>query len=431
MSCRDRYGYRLTTSPEAAAAYNRGIGELLRLRTGAVEAVATSVALDPTFALGHAALALLGHEMCAPVDVAARLRDALLHAGRATDRERSHVHAVDAHLRGDSRPLVAHLRAHPRDALLLSTAVPTIAFAGVTEVPAEAWAIVEDAIPAYGEDWWFTGLLAFVRQEQGRFDEAMSLSCRSLAEEPGAGHSAHARAHAHYETGDHEAGLSWMDAWVTGAGAATDSLSHFSWHAALHELSLGDLDAVRTRYDGQLRPEGMLGCRALVDTGSLLYRWALTPGATDVPGMQAVATAAGRDVLARPATPFLALHAAVALLALDDGPGLAGLAGWAEAHTHPTQRDVVSPLVRALALMQAGSCSAAADALASLTSGLPRLGGSDAQREIVEETRIAALLRAGRLDEARRLLDARLDRRHSPRDRRWRDSCRAEAVRPG
>jgi len=431
MSCRDRYGYRLTTSPEAAAAYNRGIGELLRLRTGAVESVATSVVLDPTFALGHAALALLGHEMCAPVDVAARLRDALLHAGRATDRERSHVHAVDAHLRGDSRPLVAHLRAHPRDALLLSTAVPTIAFAGVTEVPAEAWAIVEDAIPAYGEDWWFTGLLAFVRQEQGRFDEAMSLSCRSLAEEPGAGHSAHARAHAHYETGDHEAGLSWMDAWVTGAGAATDSLSHFSWHAALHELSLGDLDAVRTRYDGQLRPEGMLGCRALVDTGSLLYRWALTPGATDVPGMQAVATAAGRDVLARPATPFLALHAAVALLALDDGPGLAGLAGWAEAHTHPTQRDVVAPLVRALALMQAGSCSAAADALASLTSGLPRLGGSDAQREIVEETRIAALLRAGRLDEARRLLDARLDRRHSPRDRRWRDSCRAEAVRPG
>ncbi len=73
--------------------------------------------------------------------------------------------------------------------------------------------------PAYGDDWWFTGLLAFVRQEQGRFDEAMDLSCRSLAEEPGAGHSAHARAHAHYETGDHDAGLAWMDDWVRGDGA--------------------------------------------------------------------------------------------------------------------------------------------------------------------------------------------------------------------
>lgn len=431
MRCRDLYGYPLTTSPEAAAAYNRGLGHLLRLRTGAVETLATSVVLDPTFALGHAALALLGHEMCAPVDVRARLRDALLHSGRATERERSHVHAVAAHLRGDSRPLVEHLATHPRDALLLSTAVPTIAFAGVTEVPAEAWTIVERAVPAYGDDWWFTGLLAFVRQEQGRFDEAMALSCRSLQEEPGAGHSAHARAHAHYETGDHAAGLAWMDGWVTGEGASVDSLSHFSWHAALHELSLGDLDAVRRRYDAQLLPEHGLGCRALVDTGSLLFRWALTPGAEDVPGLDAVATVAGRDVLEHPATPFLALHAAVTLLALDDGPGLAALAAWAEAHPHRTQREVVAPLARALALMRAGSCSAAADALGSLTGALPRLGGSDAQREIVEETRIAALLRAGRYDDARLLLDRRLDRRPSPRDQRWRAQCRTGEVRPG
>ena len=54
-----------------------------------------------------------------------------------------------------------------------------------------------------------------------------------------------------------------------------------------------------------------------------------------------------------------------------------------------------------------------------------RLGGSDAQREILEETRIAALLRADRFDEARVLLDDRIDRRHSPRDARWRRQCLA------
>ena len=185
---------------------------------------------------------------------------------------------------------------------------------------------MERAAPAYGDDWWFTGLLAFVRQEQGRFDEAMELSCRSLAEEPGAGHSAHARAHAHYETGDHEAGLAWMDGWVTGDGSGVDSLSHFSWHAALHELSLGDLDAVRRRYDAQLRPELGLGCRALVDSGSLLFRWALTPGADEVPDIRRVAEVAGPDVLERPATPFLALHSAVVLLALGDEARLRALA---------------------------------------------------------------------------------------------------------
>lgn len=427
MSCRDPYGYALTCSPAAGAAYNRGVTDLLRLRAGAEQAVASSVALDPTFALGHATLALLGHELCAAVDVQRRMRDALQHSARSTERERSHVLAVAAHLRGDSQRLVQHLREYPRDAVLLSTAVPTIAFAGVTEVPEEAWAIVERAVPAYGDDWWFTGLLAFVRQEQGRFDEAMELSCRSLAEEPGAGHSAHARAHAHYETGDHEAGLAWMDGWVTGDGASIESLSHFSWHAALHELSLGDLAAVRRRYDAQLRPEHGLGCRALVDSGSLLFRWAITPDADAVPAMAAVADLAGVDTLERPATPFLALHAAIALLATDDRAALARLEAWAARQPHPTQREVVAPLASALGLMAAGSCSAAADALAVLWPRVRRLGGSDAQREIVEEARIAALLRADRFDEARAALDARIDRRRSPRDERWRQECRPAA----
>jgi hypothetical protein len=416
----DPYGYALTTSTAAAAAYNRGLLDVLRLRTGAVDHFAESIAHDPTFALGHAALALLGHEMCAPIDVPARMRAAALHAHRAGERERSHVHAVGALLEGDPEPLITHLAAYPRDALLLSSAVPTIAFAGVTEVPQQAWAIVERCRPAYGDDWWYAGLLAFVRQEQHRYDEAMDLAVASLAVEPGAGHSAHARAHAHYETGDHEAGLAWMDGWVVGDGAAIDSLSHFSWHAALHELSLGDLEAVRRRYEGQLQPGRALGCRALVDGGSLLFRWALTPGAADVPAVEDVIAVTSPDTMDRPATPFLAMHVAVARLATGDVAALDRLANWAEGHAHPTQREVVAPLARALRRMAEGRHGEAAAALAALAPQVHRLGGSDAQREVIEEARIAALLRASRWDEARTLLDERLSRRRSPRDDAWR-----------
>ncbi|XUK60397.1 hypothetical protein ABMA10_00335 [Plantibacter sp. RU18] len=92
-----------------------------------------------------------------------------------------------------------------------------------------------------------------------RYDEAMELSMRSLKEQPGAGHSAHARAHAHYETADHDAGLAWMDSWVHDEGAATHGIRHFSWHAALHELFMGDLDAVRRRYEAELLPSPDLG----------------------------------------------------------------------------------------------------------------------------------------------------------------------------
>jgi hypothetical protein len=416
----DPYGLRLTTSTAAAAAYECGLLDVLRLRTGAIDHLAEAIAHDPTFALGHAALALLGHELGAAVDVDARIRQAQVHAARASDRERSHVHAIVRYLDGDTAPLLAHLAAYPADALLLSIAVPTIAFAGAVEVPEQAWAIVEGAAPAYGDDWWYTGLLAFIRQEQRRFDEAMELSCVSLAQEPCAGHSAHARAHAHYETGDHEAGLAWMDGWVLGDGARTESLSHFSWHAAMHELSLGDLDAVRRRYRSQLDPHGALGCRALVDSGSLLFRWALTPGATDVPSFDEVVEATNAATLARPATPFLAMHAAVAHLACGDADALDRLARWAGGHDHATMRGVVAPLAAALGGMARGRCGEAADALGALGPQLWRLGGSDAQREIVEEARIAALIRAERWDEARDLLDARLDRRRAPRDAAWR-----------
>jgi hypothetical protein len=428
MGCVDRYGLPLTGDADAVAAYNRGVGNLLRLEEGSLRAVAASVALDPTFALGHAAMALLGHELCAPVDIDARVQDATLHARSGTDRERSHVHAVVRHIAGDSRPLVAHLRSHPADALLLSVAVPTIAFAGVTTVPEDAWEIVERCAPAYGDDWWFAGLLGFVRQEQGRFDEAMTLACLSLDVEPGAGHSAHARAHAHYETGDHADGLDWMDAWITGDGAGVGSLSHFSWHAVMHELSMGDLDAVRRRYETQLLPHPGMGCRSLVDSGSLLWRWALTPGSTLVPGIEEVLTVAGDSLLRSPQSPFMAMHAAVALCAAEDAEGLASLARWCAGRIETAHTEVTAPLALALRRLVLGDPSGAADGIAAVQPRLWQVGGSDAQREVVEETRICALVRAGRYAESLALIDRRLDRRPCRRDEWFRTEAQLSEM---
>ncbi|MDP9239100.1 MAG: hypothetical protein M3O55_00425 [Actinomycetota bacterium] len=44
------------------------------------------------------------------------------------------------------------------------------------------------------------------------------------------------------------------------------------------------------------------------------------------------------------------------------------------------------------------------------------MGGSPAQREVVEDTLLFALVEAGRFDEAKTLLSRRLDRRPSPRE---------------
>ena len=152
----------------------------------------------------------------------------------------------------------------------------------------------------------------------------------------------------------------------------------------------------------------------------MLYRWALTPDAGDVPGLEEVARVTGPGGLEAPATAFLGMHAAVTLLALQDLDGLRRLAARCASHPHAAQREVVAPLADALWVLGSGRASEAADLLAALAPQCWRFGGSDAQREIVEETRIAALLRAERYDDARVLLDSRLDRRPSPRDHRWR-----------
>jgi hypothetical protein len=415
-SARDLYGLELTTSVSAAEAYNEGVLGLLKVQAGALRSVAASITHDPTFALGHAALAVLGHEYCANVDVEARIASAELHARRATERERRHVHAVVSHIRGDSGPLIRHLEAYPLDAMLLSIAVPTIAFAGVTTVPQDSWAIVERARPAYGSDWWYSGLLAFIRQEQQRWDEAMRLSCASLEVEPAAGHSVHARTHVHYETGDHQGGLDWLDGWIHGVGGGSDNLAHYSWHAALHELSMGDFEAVRRRYAAELAPPAVVGCRALVDSCSLLWRWAITPGASSVPGIDTVIDEVDQHLLDAPPTPFMAMHSAVTLCALGESDRLTALEAWARRHPDPTYAEVVSPLTAALEALVDGDPGLAADRLDDLLGSIWRLGGSDAQREIVEDTLIAALLAAGRFDEARPVIDRRLDRRVCKRD---------------
>ena len=68
--------------------------------------------------------------------------------------------------------------------------------------------------------------------------------------------------------------------------------------------------------------------------------------------------------------------------------------------------------------------------LADVLPGLPRVGGSAAQREIVEETLLFCLVSDGQAERALALLDGRLDRRTSPLDQRRRTSLGAPDPAP-
>jgi uncharacterized NAD(P)/FAD-binding protein YdhS len=426
----DVYGLRLTTTARAAASYNEALGRLLRLQGGAEELVAAAVAEDPDFALGHAALALLGHEWGMGVDVATELAAAQTASERRLldDRERSFLTAVSARVdRADSSALLAHIREYPLDALVVSVAVPTVAFGGLTSGSQTA-ELVESLAPSYGGDWWYAGQLAFVRQDQERWGEAEQLSSYALSLEPSSGHAVHARAHVFYETGQHGAGLRWLDGWIRRRGPQANHRAHFSWHAALHELMMGDVDAVRRRYYSQLAPPGVSGSRVLVDSGALLWRCRMTGVWPDPLPVADVVAAAPEGWLVQPPTGFAAMHSALTLAAADDLVGLDLLRRNSVTHSDPVFRDVVAPLCSGLSAVVMGDWGTALMILQALPSRLLALGGSAAQRDVVEETLVYALASAGRGDDAALVLDARLSRRPSPLDVRRRDALIAHPA---
>ena len=135
-----------------------------------------------------------------------------------------------------------------------------------------------------------------------------------------------------------------------------------------------------------------------------------------MPGIAEVLAVVDDTLLSGPPTPFMAMHAAVALCAAEDADGLATLARCCAARDDRVHVEVAAPLAQALRRLVLGESSAAADAIAAVEPQVWRVGGSDAQREVVEETRICALVRAGRHAEALEVIDRRLDRRHCRRD---------------
>ncbi|WP_200956359.1 FAD-dependent oxidoreductase [Nocardioides sp. Soil777] len=437
---RDPLGLPLSATAEAAARYNAGLERVMRLQSGGEELLREAAALDPDFALAHAALAMLGHEAGAATDVAGSLqaaRRAVL--TRGDERERSLVDVIgrrvdDARHEG-ATALMNHIAHHPRDVLAVSAAVPTIAFSGVTDIQQEAWDLVDGLAPAYGDHWWYISLLAFTRQDQGRFDEAGLLAESALFCEPSSGHAVHAQTHVMYETGKHEGGRVWLDHWVAESGRSASHRAHFSWHAALHDLAIGDTEAVRQRCYSQLAPPAVTGVRSLIDSASLLWRWRITTADWDAaagsqafphevapPPVECVLEAAGADLIDRPETPFVAMHSALALAAAGDLARLARLRDHCRSASDPAIRATGTALCDALLAAGQQQWTRAAEILGDLLPTLVRVGGSAAQREVVEETLLFALVSSGQPEPALAVLDARLDRRPSPLDARRRGS---------
>ena len=135
------------------------------------------------------------------------------------------------------------------------------------------------------------------------------------------------------------------------------------------------------------------------------------------------ADAAAQKLFPKSSLPFADVHMALFAAATQNRDALATRLAVIEqrvAEGKLPAGPVVPAICRALAAFADEDYAACVRTLAPVLADVVRIGGSHAQRELIEDTFIVALMRGGELPRARSLLDARLHRRPSLRDERWR-----------
>ncbi|MEC7571528.1 MAG: tetratricopeptide repeat protein, partial [Pseudomonadota bacterium] len=230
----------------------------------------------------------------------------------------------------------------------------------------------------------------------------------SLALEPDNAHGAHIRAHVYYEAGETKAGFEHIEAWHRQYDPSAQLHCHVSWHVALWAMELGDTARMWAIYDADLTPPidrpGKWGppINLLTDGVALFYRASLN-GVDIAPARWQALSAYADRFFAKPGIAFADVHAALAHAMAGNIAAVDTIVTSAAGPAAPVVRTVAS----AAQALAAGDGCAVTDQLTPLMAEHERLGGSRAQRDLVDYMLVSSLLERGQVDEARRLIAMR------------------------
>ena len=434
MACLDSRGLPLsTTSDRAAERYREGVDLLLSAWPGAAEALEAAVAADPDFALAHAARARLHAIRAEPAEARARIAAAAdLVARRGTERERSHVEVLSLAISGQpARALeraLAHADTWPRDVLILSLplgAFGLFAFSGMADHDQARVDLCERHARHYdADDWWFLTYRGWSHAENGAVGHGRALAQRAYELRNNNANAVHALSHAMYEGGAGEEAERLIAGWLPGYDRSGPLHGHIAWHAALGALERGDAERALALYAAHVQPSVSAGMPINVVSDTASFLWRLQAYGHAVPaGLWQAAAAYAKPIFLQAGFPFADAHMAILEAAIGDraavGRRAETLTRLAEAGTLAAG-PVVPAICRAALAFAEEDYAGCARILEPVAAEVVRIGGSGAQREMLEDMLLLALMRSGEAAKARALLDRRLHRRPSPRDTRWR-----------
>ena len=428
----DRFEQPISTVSSRAAELNdAAVDRLFALQPGGDELIDEALALDPDFALAHCTKArtlLQAGDTAQARQFAARARDL---AAELPERERQHAGIVSLAVHGKSKqalPLVReHASRYPRDAVPLSFALGVyglLGFGGYVDFEARQVALLDSVAPAWGEeDWWFLAAIGWAYVEVGRTAAGIAKLERALALRSDNANAVHGRVHGYYEQGAAAEGEAFIAAWLPSYDRSALLHGHLAWHRATSALQRGDAALAFSIYQDAIRPPAVqaLPMFTMIDCASFVSRCAVygRPLALD---QRRELAAFAAEHFAKPGVPFVNVHLALVWASIGDQEALRTLLAGVEerlAAGRQPSGPVVAEVCRAINTLNAGRYDEAATCFADALAELPRLGGSNAQRDVFVDLALAALLRAGAMESAHALAAARWTRRAPHLGEQW------------
>jgi len=422
-----------TKSDLAAERYREGVDLMLSAWPGADALLDEAIEADLGFALAHAARARLHAIRAQGVEARSRIaaaNDAV--AGRGDARERSHVDVLSLAIAGHSAKALERALAHaeewPNDAVILSLplgAFGLFAFSGMADHDQARVDLCERHAAHYAaDDWWFLTYRGWAHAENGAVARGRALTQRGYDLRNANANAVHALAHAMYEGGAGEDAETLIAGWLPGYDRTGPLHGHIAWHSALVALERGDAPGALAIYARHVEPSVSAGMpiNIVTDGASLLWRVrAYGHAVPDALWRDAAAYAAPKFPNAGFA--FADVHMALLAAATGDRAAVEQRAAALDALVQVGKLPaggVVPAICRAALAFAEGDYAACARLLEPVATEVVRIGGSGAQREVIEDTLLVALMKSGATAKARALLDRRLHRRPSPRDAAWR-----------
>jgi hypothetical protein len=282
-----------------------------------------------------------------------------------------------------------------------------------------------------GDDWWFLTYLGWAHTEAGNLRRGQDITRRGFELRRENAHGAHSLTHSFHECGQHADAVAHLDDWLPIYDPAGQLYCHLNWHRALLDVQAGDVDTALTRLATKMAPALSTSppINILTDGASLLWRIMLyEQGPPEVRANRASGqqwqelAEYANSKWPQPAVSFIDVHCAMADAASGNqqrGTARAETLRKLDGSGKLAAGAVPATLADALGAYARGNYTGAADGVEAVLAELPRIGGSHAQREVHEETLIAACLKCGRKQRAAELLNERLARRPSAVDQNW------------